>query len=95
MVSEKKTKYLINDTVTINDLNNPFVKKIIDGMFIESDEYDKSYVKNKIFMCSESIYLTMMLSNYFNIPGLCLGIVSNNSHKQEIQKIVNTFLSLF
>ena len=93
--NEKKTKYLINDTVTINDLNNPFVKKIIDGMFIESDEYDKSYVKNKIFMCSESIYLTMMLSNYFNIPGLCLGIVSNNSHKQEIQKIVNTFLSLF
>jgi heat shock protein HspQ len=93
--NEKKTKYLINDTVTINDLNNPFVKKMIDGIFIESDEYDKSYVKNKILMCSESIYLTMMLSNYFNIPGLCLGIVSNNSHKQEIQKIVNTFLSLF
>lgn len=93
--NQKKTKYLINDTVTINDLNNPFVKKMIDGIFIDSDEYDKSYVKNKIFMCSESIYLTMMLSNYFNIPGLCLGIVSNNSPKQEIQKIVNTFLSLF
>jgi len=93
--TEKKTKYLIHDTVTINDLNNPRVKKIIDGMFIESHEYDKSYVKNKFFIGSESIYLTMMLSNYFNIPGLCLGIVSNNTRTQEIQKIVNTFFSLF
>lgn len=86
---EKKTKYLIQDTVTINDTKNIHVQKIIDNILNESNNY------NKIFIGSESIYLTMMLSNYFNIPCMCIGIVSNNNHGEELQKIVNTFFSLF
>ena len=86
---EKKTKYLIRDTITINDTKNIHVQKLINNILNQSHNY------NKIFIGSESIYLTMMLSNYFNIPCLCLGIVSNNSHIEVTQKIVNTFFSLF
>jgi hypothetical protein len=86
---EKKTKYLIQDTITINDTKNIHVQKLINNILNQSHNY------NKIFIGSESIYLTMMLSNYFNIPCLCLGIVSNNSHIEVTQKIVNTFFSLF
>jgi hypothetical protein len=86
---EKKTKYLIQDTITINDTKNIHVQKVIDNILHQPHNY------NKFFIGSESIYLTMMLSNYFNIPCLCLGIVSNNSRVEETQKIVNTFFSLF
>lgn len=86
---EKKTKYLIQDTITINDTKNIHVQKVIDNILDQPHNY------NKFFIGSESIYLTMMLSNYFNIPCLCLGIVSNNSRVEETQKIVNTFFSLF
>ena len=86
---EKKTKYLIQDTITINDTKNIHVQKVIDNILDQPHNY------NKFFIGSESIYLTMMLSNYFNIPCLCLGIVSNNSRVEEMQKIVNTFFSLF
>jgi hypothetical protein len=98
---EKRTKYLIQDTITINDHNNPHVQKILDNIFKESDDPNKNYIKNKIFIGSESIYLTIMLSNYFNIPNICLGIVSSSNNptnsvsSQETQKIMNTFLSLF
>ena len=98
---EKRTKYLIQDTITINDHNNPHVQKILDNIFQESDNPNKNYIKNKIFIGSESIYLTIMLSNYFNIPNICLGIVSSSNNptnsvsSQETQKIMNTFLSLF
>lgn len=86
---EKNTKYLIQDTITINDTKNIHVQKVIDNILHQPHNY------NKFFIGSESIYLTMMLSNYFNIPCLCLGIVSNNSRVEETQKIVNTFFSLF
>jgi hypothetical protein len=86
---EKKTKYLIQDTITINDTKNIHVQKVIDNILHQPHNY------NKFLIGSESIYLTMMLSNYFNIPCLCLGIVSNNSRVEETQKIVNTFFSLF
>jgi hypothetical protein len=86
---EKKTKYLIQDTITINDTKNIHVQQVIDNILHQPHNY------NKFFIGSESIYLTMMLSNYFNIPCLCLGIVSNNSRVEETQKIVNTFFSLF
>lgn len=86
---EKKTKYLIQDTITINDTKNIHVQKVIDNILHQPHNH------NKFFIGSESIYLTMMLSNYFNIPCLCLGIVSNNSRVEETQKIVNTFFSLF
>lgn len=86
---EKNTKYLIQDTITINDTKNIHVQKVIDNILHQPHNY------NKFLIGSESIYLTMMLSNYFNIPCLCLGIVSNNSRVEEMQKIVNTFFSLF
>jgi hypothetical protein len=98
---EKKTKYLIQDTITINDTKNIHVQKVIDNIFKESNDSNKNYITNKIFIGSESIYLTMMLSNYFNIPNICLGIVSSSNpittsvSSQETQRIMNTFLSLF
>jgi hypothetical protein len=98
---EKKTKYLIQDTITINDLNNSHVQQIINNIFKASDDYNKNYITNKVFIGSESIYLTMIISNYFNIPNICLGIVSSSNpitgsvSSQETQQIMNIFLSLF
>ena len=64
---------------------------------------------NKILFGSESIYITILLSNYFNIPSLCFSAVCNinslikNDEKLVIGKkdstlsnnIITSFLSLF
>ena len=59
---------------------------------------------NKLFIGSESIYVTIFLSNYFNIPSVCLGSVyslDNNdvdTNKISIgneKKIMTSFLSIF
>jgi hypothetical protein len=49
----------------------------------------------------ESIYLTMVLSNYFSIPAMCLGVVSDTDPKtgkipsKVIDKLITTFFTLF
>jgi hypothetical protein len=56
---------------------------------------------NKILLGSESIYLSMFLSNHFNIPAMCLGIVSEADPKKgkiplkEIDKLTTIFFTLF
>jgi hypothetical protein len=92
-----KTKYLISDTVTINNYDNTKVK------YEMRDTSEKNNV-NKLFIGSESIYVTIFLSNYFNIPNVCLGSVhsldnndidTNNMSKDNEKKIMTSFLSIF
>ena len=93
----KKMKYLINDTVTINNYDNTKLK-------YEMHDTSKKNSVNKLFIGSESIYVTIFLSNYFNIPSVCLGSVyslDNNdvdTNKMSIgneKKIMTSFLSIF
>jgi hypothetical protein len=100
----KNTKYLTTDVITINNLSNRNVKSFIGDMFGDGgDGVNASSAKNtnKILIGSESIYLTMVLSNYFNIPAMCLGMVSETDPKKgkiptkEIDKLTTTFFTLF
>ena len=67
------------------------------------DTSEKNNV-NKLFIGSESIYVTIFISNYFNIPNVCLGSVhsldnnntdTNNISKDNEKKIMTSFLSIF
>ena len=105
----KNTKYLTTDVITINNLSNSNVKMMIGNMFGDGGggdgggDVNASSAKNtnKILIGSESIYLTMVLSNYFNIPAMCLGMVSETDPKKgkiptkEIDKLTTTFFTLF
>jgi hypothetical protein len=62
----KKTNYLIPDTITIFKYDSANLKN-------EKYESIKNDKNNKILIGSESIYVTILLSNYFNIPCLCIG----------------------
>ncbi len=96
-----KTNFFNPDIITINNINNKDViqsiTRVVGSHIVKT---------NKILVGSESIYISIFLSNYFNIPNLCLGIVSDMdtdtdptlSSKPEIvssDKITNTFFSLF
>lgn len=59
---------------------------------------------DKIFTGNESIYVAILLSNYFNIPCITLGVTYNQSNdpeehskslNQASRKIINTMFSLF
>jgi hypothetical protein len=106
----KNTKYLTKDIITINNLSNTNVKSLIGDMFDNSDNIGRggggdnaSSAKNtnKILLGSESIYLAMFLSNYFKIPAMCLGVVSDTEPKtgkipsKDIDKLTTTFFTLF
>jgi hypothetical protein len=68
----KKTNYLIHDTITITNYNSTNLK---------NEKYDivKNDKTNKKLIGSESIYVTILLSNYFNIPCLCLTTTYNDN----------------
>ncbi len=103
----KNTKYLTTDVITINNLSNSNVKGLIDDI-IGSNGQGNGGVNttsakntNKILIGPESIYLSMFLSNYFNIPVMCLGVVSETDSKtgkipsKETDKLITTFFTLF
>ena len=59
---------------------------------------------NKILTGSESIYIAILLSNYFNIQSITLGVILSNSDdpeeyskslNQASHKIINTIFLLF
>ena len=92
-----KTKYLINDTITIYNYNN-------DDLNNEaSDIINNNNNNNKQLIGSESIYITMLLSNQLNIPSICIGLSSENEtennknklNKDFEKKIMTTFMSIF
>ena len=66
----KKTNYLINDMITITNYNSTNLKNEIYDI-VKNDK------TNKTLIGSESIYITTLLSNYFNIPCLCIGTTYN------------------
>jgi hypothetical protein len=66
----KKTNYLIHDTITIVNYNSTNLKNEIYDI-VKNDK------TNKTLIGSESIYITTLLSNYFNIPCLCIGTTYN------------------
>lgn len=78
----KKTNYLIHDTITITNYDSTnFKNEIYD--IVKNDK------TNKILIGSESIYITILLSNYFNIPCLCLTTTYNDSI-DNIYNIINS-----
>lgn len=100
----KDKKYLTRDVITINNFSNDNVKQLITyitGTDDKNDDVAQLLSKNKILLGSESIYLSIFLSNHFNIPSLCLGIVSNTdpelgkSPVKETDKLATTFFTLF
>ena len=101
----KKTKYLIKDTVTINNYDTIKVKAKAKAKAkdVIPNTLEKDSV-NKVLTGTESIYIAILLSNYFNIPSLSLGVISSQSDDSEesskslsqaSHKIVNTIFSLF
>ena len=98
----KKTKYLINDTITINNNNNN--STMLKELTVNTSEKNNF---NKILTGRESIYITFLLSNYFNIPctAMCITYsendISNNTSdsnkllKNVSDKIINTAFSIF
>jgi hypothetical protein len=100
----KKTKYLIKDTITINNYDTT---KAGAKVTVTTDSIQNTLGKNnvnKILTGNESIYVTFLLSNYFNIPSVSLGVISSNSDNSEessnslnqaSRKIINTIFTLF
>jgi len=103
----KKTKYLIKDTITINNSNNytnSNNKKLNNLITSNASNISEASNVNKIFTGPESIYITFLLSNYFSIPCVTLGVTydessgseeSTKSLNQALHKIINTMFSLF
>ena len=99
-----KTKYLIEDTITINNYD---IKTLTDNL--KKEDYSYINKNNKILFGSESIYITMILSNYFNIPSLSFSVVCNiigtiesgekiyhgKRDTKLSSSLINSFLSLF
>ena len=81
----KKTNYLINDMITITNYNSTNLKNEIYDI-VKNDK------TNKTLIGSESIYITTLLSNYFNIPCLCIGTTynDNNDNINSINNIINS-----
>jgi len=78
----KKSNYLINDTITIVNY---------DSTNLQNEVYSiiKNNTTDKLVIGSESIYITSLLSNYLNIPCLCIAITYNDSIKN-INNIINS-----
>ena len=90
------TKYLIKDTISIHEYDNSDLNNEVTNIV-----YDNNNIKQLVG--PESIYITMLLSNEFNIPSICIGLVSekdkdtddNKLNKDSEKKIMTTFLSIF
>jgi hypothetical protein len=98
-----KTKYFINDTITII---NPYTNNNNDNNnnTIISEEIVRSELKNnsRTLFGSESIYISLLLSSEFNIPNVTLGIIEDNENEDKrttaigtADKIFNCFINLF
>ena len=104
----KKTKYLIKDTITITNYDTTKVELLelehITQNTFNNDNINKINKINKILTGNESTYVAILLSNYFNIPCVTLGVTYNQSNNSEesnkslnkaSHKIINTMFSLF
>jgi hypothetical protein len=100
----RKTKYLVNDTITINNYNNYNNKNLNDLIMSNTSSTSQANNVNKILTGPESIYITFLLSNYFSIPCTVLCVTysekselsnSNKQLKKVSDKIVNTMFSIF
>jgi hypothetical protein len=78
----KKSNYLINDTITIVNY---------DSTNLQNEVYDiiKNNTTDKLVIGSESIYIISLLSNYLNIPCLCIATTYNDSI-DNIHNIINS-----
>jgi hypothetical protein len=122
----KKTKYLIRDTITINNYNNNIMNsssntnnsntnnsnnnKLNNLILSNTPNTSQANNLNKILTGPESIYITFLLSNYFSIPCVTLGVTYNeqsdlsdlsdlSDSKKQLKhisdKIINTMFSIF
>ena len=101
----KKTKYLIKDTITITNYDTTKATAITKETTTDAiqNTFRKNNV-NKILTGNESIYIAILLSNYFNILCITLGVISSHSDdpeesskslNQASHKMINTIFSLF
>ena len=81
----KKTNYLIDDTITIVNY---------DSTNLQNKVYDivKNNTSDKMVIGSESIYITSLLSNYLNIPCLCIG-TTYSEKINNLYDIINSVIS--
>ena len=103
----KKTKYIIKDTITITNYDTTKAKAITNETITTTDAMQNTFGNhsiNKILTGSESIYIAILLSNYFNIQCITLGVILSNSDdpeeyskslNQASHKIINTIFLLF
>ena len=61
-------------------------------MELKNKIYDMTLKNNtdKLLIGSESIYITMLLSNYFNIPSICNTMTYNPEYKNNTGNASNT-----
>lgn len=99
----KKTKYLIQDTITINNSNTK-LNNLMSWTISNTSNTSETNNASKILTGPESIYITFLLSNYFSIPCVTLGVTydesngseeSTKSLKQVSKKLINAMFSLF
>ena len=84
----RKTKYLVNDTITINNNynnNNKNNKNLNDLVMSNTSNTSQANNVNKILTGSESIYITFLLSNYFSIP--CTVLCITYSEKSDLSDL--------
>jgi hypothetical protein len=87
----KKTNYILNDMITICNYDNTKLKN-------EMYNVTKNNKINKILIGPESIYVTILLSNYYNIPCICNALTyspysndaySNDAYSNDAYSITN------
>ena len=78
----KKSNYLINDTITIVNY---------DSTNLHNEVYDilKNNTTDKMVIGSESIYITSLLSNYLNIPCLCIA-TTYSDNVDNVYNVINS-----
>jgi hypothetical protein len=105
----KKTKYIIKDTITITNYDTTKARVITNTTITTTTTNAMqntfgNHSINKILTGNESIYIAILLSNYFNIQCITLGVILSNSDdpeeyskslNQASHKIINTIFLLF
>jgi hypothetical protein len=80
----KKTNYLISDTTTIVNYDSTNLHNEVYYDIVKNNK------KNKILIGSESIYVTILLSNYLSIPCLCVA----STYSENVDSIYNIINSV-
>ena len=87
-----KTKYLIQDTITII---NPNDSVLVSNQIVTTSSTSTSTSLSKGLFGSESIYFSLLLSSEFNIPNVTLGIIGQKDAKNVRKAYIDTSCEIF